>query len=160
MPSSPLAQFLKWEKEIPTNTFLRQPINREWKTWTYQQAGDEIRKIASGIQALNFPDRSNIALLSKNCAHWIIADLAIMMTGHISVPLYATLTAPSIKQILEHSESKAIIVGKLDEYQAQQEGIPAGVVRIGIELFGITEKLSWEEILKTHKPINKIHNRH
>ena len=158
MPSSPLAQFLKWEKEIPASTFLRQPINGEWKTWTYQQAGDEIRKIASGIQALNFPDRSNIALLSKNCAHWIMADLAIMMTGHISVPLYATLTAPSIKQILEHSESKAIIIGKLDDYQVQQEGIPSNIVRIGIELFGIKEKLSWEEMLKTQPPITKIHS--
>lgn len=158
MPSSPLAQFLKWEKETPTNTFLRQPINGEWKTWTYQQAGSEIRKIASGIQALNFPERSNITLLSKNCAHWIMADLAIMMTGHISVPLYATLTAPSIKQILEHSESKAIIIGKLDDYQVQQEGIPSNIVRIGIELFGIKEKLSWEEMLKTQPPINKIYN--
>lgn len=158
MPSSPLAQFLKWEKEIPASTFLRQPINGEWKTWTYQEAGDEIRKIASGIRALNFPDRSNIALLSKNCAHWIIADLAIMMTGHISVPLYATLTAPSIKQILEHSESKAIIIGKLDDYQVQQEGIPPNIVRIGIELFGIKEKLSWEEFLKTHQPLTQIHN--
>lgn len=158
MPSSPLAQFLKWEKETPTNTFLRQPINGEWKTWTYQQAGSEIRKIASGIQALNFPERSNITLLSKNCAHWIMADLAILMTGHISVPLYATLTAPSIKQILEHSESKAIIIGKLDDYQVQQEGIPSNIVRIGIELFGIKEKLSWEEMLKTQPPINKIYN--
>ncbi len=151
--SSPLAQFCKWEKENPTRTFLRQPLGGHWKTWTYEQAGDEIRKIASGIKALNFPDKSNIALLSKNCAHWIMADLAIMMTGHISVPLYATLTAPSIQQILEHSESKAIIIGKLDDYTAQQVGIPASMVRIGIEMYGVHEKQSWEKMLASEKPI-------
>ncbi len=157
-PSSPLAQFLKWEKEISTSIFLRQPMAGQWKTWTYQQAGDEIRKIASGIKALNFPDKSNIALLSKNCAHWIMADLAIMMTGHISVPLYATLTAPSIQQILEHSESKAIIIGKLDDYNNQQEGIPSSTVRIGIEMYGVKENHSWEKILQDQKPLAEIYN--
>ena len=86
--SDPLQQFLKWEKETPTRVFLRQPFDGQWRTWTYQQAGEETRKLASGIKALGFPAKSNIALLSKNCAHWIMADLAIMMAGHISVPLY------------------------------------------------------------------------
>jgi long-chain acyl-CoA synthetase len=154
--SSPIAQFCKWEKENPTRTFLRQPIAGQWKTWTYQQAGDEIRKIASGIKALNFPEKSNIALLSKNCAHWIMADLAIMMTGHTSVPLYATLTAPSIQQILEHSESKAIIIGKLDDYPEQQKGIPSSLVRIGIETYGVNEKHSWDKMLVNERPIDQV----
>ena len=107
--------------------------------WTFKEAGLEIRKLASGLKGLNLPPRSNVALLSKNCAHWIMADLAIMMAGHVSVPLYATLTAPSIQQILEHSESKAIIIGKLDNYLLQQSGIPGDIKKIGIELYGINE---------------------
>ncbi len=75
--SSPLAEFCKWEKQMPTNTFLRQPFNGQWRTWTYQQAGEEARKLAAGINSLNLPPKSNIALLSKNCAHWIMADLAM-----------------------------------------------------------------------------------
>jgi long-chain acyl-CoA synthetase len=155
-PSSPLAQFCKWEKQNPDRVFLRQPIAGQWKTWTYAQAGDEIRRVTSGIRALNLPERSNIALLSKNCAHWILADLAIMMAGHVSVPLYATLTAPSIKQILEHSEAKVIILGKLDDYAAQQNGIPASVIRIGIEQYSVNEKLSWEKMLTSEKPTTQI----
>lgn len=154
--STPLLQFLKWEKECPNDLFLRQPFNGEWRNWTYQQAGEEIRKITVGLKRLNLPVRSNVALLSKNCAHWIMADLAIMMSGHISVPLYATLSAHSIRQILEHSESKAIIIGKLDNYSAQKDGIPAGMIRIGIELYGIEEDHSWEKILAAEKPVVEI----
>src|SRR5690348_12046893 len=106
-----VSMFQKWERETPQSIFFRQPMGGTWKTWTYQQAGDEIRKIASGLQALNLPARSNIAIVSKNCAHWIMADLAIFMSGHVSVPLYANSSAASIKQILEHSESKVIFVG-------------------------------------------------
>ena len=156
--STPLEKFLYWEKETPDRQFLRQPFAGQWKIWTYQQAGEEARKIAAGIKSLNFPEKSNIALLSKNCAHWIMADLAIMMTGHISVPLYATLTAPSIRQILEHSESKAIVVGKLDEYASQQEGIPSNVIRIGIEVYNVNEEQSWEKMLQSQKPLTQTYS--
>ncbi len=154
--STPLLQFLKWEKETPNSVMLRQPFSGEWRNWTYQQAGEEIRKIASGLKGLNLPPRSNVALLSKNCAQWIMADLAIMMAGHISVPLYATLTAPSIKQILEHSEAKAIFVGKLDKYEEQKEGIPASVQKIGMELYGIHESISIEKMIATEKPLTEV----
>ena len=40
-----------------------------------------------------------------------------MMSGHISIPLYPTLSSDSIQHVLEHSESKAIIIGKLDDFQ-------------------------------------------
>ena len=154
--STPLLQFLKWEKEVPNDLFLRQPFQGEWRNWTFQQAGEEARKIAAGLKRLNLPNRSNVALLSKNCAHWIMAYLAIMMAGHISVPLYATLTAHSIQQILEHSESKAIIIGKLDNYSAQKDGIPAGMIRIGMELYGMQEAHSWEKMVTAEKPIAEI----
>lgn len=155
MASSPLAQFLKWEKEIPDQLFLRQPVSEHWKTWTYRQAGDEIRKIAAGIHATGIAPKSNVAILSKNCAHWVMADLAIMMCGHVSVPLYATLSAQAIKQILEHSESKLVIVGKLDDYAKQKNGIPQGVIKVGIKFYDIEEENSWEDWIKIHQPLQK-----
>lgn len=155
MSSSPLNQFLKWEKEIPERLFLRQPVLGKWKTWTYKQAGDEIRRIATGIQATAIPDKSNIAILSKNCAHWVMADLAIMMCGHVSVPLYATLSASAIRQILEHSESKLVIVGKLDDYSEQKSGIPDNTIKLGISQYNIQENNSWEDWIKKYEPIQQ-----
>lgn len=155
--STPLQQFLKWEKEIPDQLFLRQPFNGQWKTWTYRQAGDEIRRIATGLKSLGFPQGSNVALISKNCAHWVMADLAIMMAGHISVPLYATLTAASIKQILEHSESKLIITGKLDNFEDQKSGIPSNVITLGISTYGTKTDQTWEAWLTKHEPLKEPH---
>lgn len=154
MAASNLVQmFMKWERETPNAIFFRQPVDGQWKTWTYQQAGEEIRKVASGLLAINLPPKSNIAILSKNCAHWIMADLAIFMAGHVSVPLYANSSAASIKQILEHSESKAIFVGKLDDYQDQKMGIPASVKIISVPFFGIKDGLKWDDVLAQQKPL-------
>jgi long-chain acyl-CoA synthetase len=159
MPAiSPLESFLQWEKKIPNEVLFRQPINGQWKTWTWAQAGDEIRRIASGLKSLNLPAQSHIAILSKNCAQWIMSDLAIMMCGYISIPIYPTLSAHSIEPILVHSEAKAIILGKLDDYAGQKEGIPANIIKISVESYGLHEKYSLEKFIAEQQPMNDFHD--
>ena len=82
--NTPLEAFLHWEKNTPNKIFLKQPFNKTLHIYTYKEAGQEIRKIAGAIQAHKLPNQSHIALLSKNCAHWILADLAILMTHNVS----------------------------------------------------------------------------
>lgn len=134
-----LKNFLRWEKETPDLIFLRQPINGQWQEWSFCKAGEEIRKMAAGLHSMNLPPRSKIAILSKNCSHWLMADLSIFMSGHVSVPLYANITAPSIQQILEHGDCAAIFVGKLDDYEHQKEGIPSSIKKISLDFYGIKE---------------------
>ncbi len=91
-------------------------------TRTWKQTANEARRMAAAIKQMALPPQSNIALISKNCAHWIICDLAIMMSGHVSVPLYPNLNTQSIQQILEHSGSVLLFVGKLDDWQMMKAG--------------------------------------
>ena len=154
---TPLDYFLRWEKEQPSRIFLRQPANGQWRTWTWSEAGDECRRMATALTESNLHPGSHVAILSKNCAHWIMADIAIMMAGCVSIPLYPTLTAATINGILTHSDAQAIIVGKLDNYEEQEKGIPSSVIRIGCSQYGITEKNSWERIVETHMPLKEVH---
>jgi long-chain acyl-CoA synthetase len=158
MPLLPLEQFLKWEKENPDRIFLRQPIKGVWKTWTWTQAGDEARKLAQGFYSLGLKQGDHIALLSKNCAEWVITDLAIMMAGCISIPIYPTLSDHSIEPILIHSESKAIIVGELDDYASQTKGIPANLIRISVNAYGIKEQYVFEELIQKNEPVSTIYS--
>ena len=149
---TPLSAFFSWEKQTPQQIFLRQPVAGAWKAWTYREAGDEIRRIASAIKSLDLPPSSNIAILSKNCAHWIMADLAIMMTGHVSVPVYPTLSLSGIREILRHSEAKLIFLGKLDEYESQRNGIDPALHKIAFPFYGPADGLKWEDLLSLHEP--------
>jgi len=154
---TPLDAFLYWEKQAPNQIFLKQPINGKYVTYTYAEAGIEIRKIASVLKSYNLPDRSHVALLSKNCAHWVMADVAIMMAGFVSIPIYPTLNASSINQILIHSESKAIIIGKLDDYNSQKPGIP-NIPKISVGLYGQDEGELWEDLVNSNNPLEDIYN--
>ncbi len=153
--TNPLEYFLHWETTVPDDLFLRQPRGNQWNTWTFRQAGDEIRRVAHYLRGLKLPPHSHVAILSKNCAHWIMTDLAIMMSGHVSVPLYPTLTADSIREILEHSESKIIFIGKLDQYETQKIGIRS-IRSIGTDVYGVPGDISWEQITAYHTPVESV----
>lgn len=152
LQETPLSAFYAWERQRPQKIFLRQPVSDKWITWTYQQAGKEIRTIAAALKAQNLPPQANVAILSKNCAHWIMADLAIMMAGYVSVPIYPTLSATGIKDILHHSDSKLIFVGKLDHYEDQAPAIGNDLLKISFPFYGPQVGLRWNDLLKQHEP--------
>ena len=111
--------------------------------------------MAAGLKALNLPPNSKIALLSKNCAHWIMADIAIWMSGYVAVPLYPTITSNTIKQILVHSEAAAIFVGKLDTYDEQRAGIPDSVQKFHFRFTESMKAFFWNDWLAQHQPIKE-----
>lgn len=154
----PLEAFLFWESKTPDAVLFRQPIDGKIKTWTWKEAGIEVRKIASALKSYQLKTKSHIAILSKNCAHWIMADLAIMMADHISVPIYPTLDTSTIQQILEHSETKVLFVGKLDKFEEQRAGIPSDIKLISFDLFGNKEGDRWSSLISIHSPIEIMPN--
>ncbi|MEN8249417.1 MAG: AMP-binding protein [Bacteroidota bacterium] len=153
--NSPLEAIQFWAENDPESIFLRQPIDGEIKEYSYKSGLEEISRMATALQSISLPENSKIGLLSKNCAHWFMADMAIIMAGHISIPIYPTLTADSIGKILEHSESAALIVGKLDDYEAIRNDLP-DIKKIGIEAYGIKEEYSWEKLVEEHSPLEAI----
>jgi long-chain acyl-CoA synthetase len=83
-----------------------------------------------------------------------MCDFAIWMAGFVSVPLYPTLAAGTIRQILEHSESKLLFIGKLDGWSAMQPGVPTGLPRIVTPLAPAVEGAPhWDDIVKATAPL-------
>jgi len=154
---SSLEAFLHWEEITPNKIFLKQPLDGKIAEYTFKEAGNEARRIAAALKGFQLPERSHVALLSKNCAHWHMSDLAIMMCGFVSIPIYPTLNAKSINQIIEHSEAKVILLGKLDDLEAQKSGIP-DIPIINVGLYGNAIGLSWEDLLKKNEPLIDIYS--
>lgn len=143
-----------WEKDRPNDVWFTQPLGGgKLRELTFEQAMDEVRRMAAHLVGLGLPEKSNIALFSKNTAWWILADLAIWMAGHTSVPLYPTLTAETIRQILEHSEAKLIFIGKLDGFPAMEPGIPPGLPRIALPLSPKLDAPTWDSIIASSAPL-------
>ncbi|MES2819019.1 MAG: AMP-binding protein [Pseudomonadota bacterium] len=133
--SLPLEIFYAREVRHPDKVYLVQPLGGgRLQELSWSEVGDQARRAANWLRSQELPAGSRIALISKNCAHWIIADLAIWMAGHISVPLYPNLTAESARQVLLHSEACLAFVGKLDEWPTMAGGLPQGLRTIALPL--------------------------
>ncbi len=149
-----------WEKTTPDNIYFTQPMgggDDNIKTWTWKEAMDEARRMAAYIKDLNLPARSNIALCSKNCAHWIMADLAIWMAGHVSVPIFPILTADIVQYILEHSEAKLLFVGKLDPvWDDMKKGVPDDLPKVSFPLAPANEDKKWDDIIAEKEPLREV----
>ncbi len=121
-----LQRLYHWEKTAPNRVALTQPMGGDVvQDFTWAQVADHSRRMAAHLKSQGWAPGSKVAILSKNCAWWMMSDLAIWMAGYVSVPLYPTLAPETITQILTHSEAKACFVGKLDGWEHMKPGVPA-----------------------------------
>ncbi|UTA47528.1 AMP-binding protein [Simiduia sp. 21SJ11W-1] len=151
----PLAQFQSRVAAHPNKVYLHQPVNRQWRQWTWQQVNDEASTIARGLLS-HFAAGDKIAILAKNSAEWFIADLAIMMAGMVSVPIYATAGEDTISYVLEHSGAKAVFLGKLDDTAPAEAAIPASVMRIAFPYPTARAEHQWSEWLTRFEPLTDL----
>ncbi len=150
-----LQRMYQWERATPDKTVFTQPMGGGVvREWTWKQAVDEVRRMAAWLKGLDLEPGSRIALMSKNTAHWMMADWAIWMAGHVSVPLYPTLAASTVRQILDHSESKLLFVGKLDVWNDMKAGVPEGLPMITLPLAPkVDDAKSWDELIAGTAPL-------
>ena len=139
--------FIHWELKTPDKPFLNEPVSGEYKTITWGEAGNQVRKMANYLVSLSLPPKSHIAILGKNSAHWIMADLAIMMSGHVSIPLYPNLTSEQLNLILEHSESNLLFIGKLDQFEELKKGIPENMPCISFPFYPHPGYPTWDDLI-------------
>ncbi|MDK9776979.1 MULTISPECIES: AMP-binding protein [Vibrio] len=121
----PNEMILKWAKERPNEVYLKQIINRQFVEFTYAEVAEQALKLVSALRSLGVKPGDKVALVSKNCAEWFICDLAMMLGDYVSVPIFPTAGADTIEYCITHSESKALIGGKLDDPAATQQVINA-----------------------------------
>ncbi len=149
----PLQRLYRWEREHGSKVFMTQPIGGgAVREITWLQAADEARRMAGWIQSQGWPAGSTIAILGKNSAHWILADLAIWMAGHVSVPIYPTFNGDALRYILDHSEARACFVGKLDDVAALS-GVPANVPLVIMPLAPKLPGSTWDSLIAAQAPM-------
>ncbi|RQM58593.1 AMP-binding protein [Aeromonas enteropelogenes] len=149
----PLEMLYHWERQCPDRIYLRQTINREYVDFTWGEVAEEARRMVTALRHLGLVAGDKVALLSKNCAQWFIADLAMQMGQYVSVPIYPTANVDTIEYVLRHSEAKAIFVGKLDDWKSQEAGVPADLLRIAFPYDTMPASHQWDDLLEAHEPI-------
>lgn len=150
---TPVEMLSQWVEKQGDSTYLRQPINGHYQDFTWRDVQQQMQKIAGALRHLGLEPGDKVAVLSKNCAEWFITDLALMHGGYISVPIYPTANADTIRYVLEHSEAKAIFIGKLDYWADQEAGVGGDILRMAMPYDTMPAQYAWSSLLKLGQPL-------
>ncbi|MBR9728108.1 AMP-binding protein [Shewanella intestini] len=150
---NPIEMLSHWVETQGDNVYLRQPINGKYVEFTWKEVQQQVYQIAGALRHLGLTPGDKVAILSKNCAEWFITDLALMHGGYISVPIYPTANADTIRYVIEHSGCKAIFSGKLDHWAEQESGVGGDLLRIAMPYDTMPSQYSWEQLLNLAPPL-------
>lgn len=152
---TPLEMFYRWERETPDQVYLRQPTNRVWREYTWREVGDRVRRVAGFLRSRDYPPGSRIAIWSTNSKDWPIVDLAIMLSGHISVPLYPGQDVESAGYILNHSEARLLFAGDFDQSARADAALVMGMERVGMPGCSIECDTTLDAIVREFAPYER-----
>jgi long-subunit acyl-CoA synthetase (AMP-forming) len=139
--------------------YLTQPLGQgQVRAYTWRETLDEARRMARHLQSQGFKQGTRIGLITKNCAHFIMAELAIWLAGGTTVALFPTESADNIRFVLAHSETQLLFVGKLDRWALQSTGVPEGLACIALPLSDALahqpDLPRWEDIVARTAALN------
>lgn len=147
---------LKHEDEDHQILYLKQPRQGQWREYTWGETVKRARQVACFLQKIGLKKGAHIAIYSKNCAEWFIADFGITLAGMVNVPLFPNQHQESIEYVLEHADVRLVFIGKLDNHLIASGYIPEGIKTASFDYhMDIEVDYGWHEIL-TCEPVVEV----
>lgn len=138
-----------WAQTRPDETWLRDLGSEEAQdtTWSWREANDTINAVAAALEA-RFGSGQNMVLLSRNCAHWLLADMAMIASGNVVIPLFTTLPESTADYVINFVEAKVIFVGETTNWDDVSKVLPEDICIVTLP--GTTveqDHITWDELL-------------
>ena len=106
------AMFFEQAERLGDKPFLWAKRAGHYQAISWAAAAHDVRRLALGLRSLGIGRGERIGLVSENRPEWVIADLAIMSAGAITVPAYVTHTIDDHRHVFSNSGARAVIVSK------------------------------------------------
>src|SRR5271155_519324 len=148
------AMFLAQADRLRGKPFLWAKQGGRYQSISGVEAARVFRRLALGLRSLGIGRGERVALVSENRPEWIIADLAIMAAGAVTVPAYVTHTVEDHRHVFANSGARAVFVSKpalSARVLAAANQVDAVNTVIAIEpaagQASAVDLLSWDELL-------------
>lgn len=89
---------------------------------------DDVRDLSLGTTEAGIGAGDRVAILSESRPEWLLADMAILAGGAVTVPVFPTLSAAQVRYILQDSAARLAFVSdqvQLEKIQAIRHELPA-----------------------------------
>ena len=132
----------------PDTVWLRDRHGDEFAEWSWSDVRDEANSAAAWLASRYGSDKANIAILSRNRAHWFLADIAVCASGNVTIPMFTTLAQPTAKYILDFTDARALVLGEAENWESVREVLPEGIDIITLPGVEIDDAhIRWDDIV-------------
>jgi len=104
------AMFFDQAAKRPDRPFLWRKQNGAWTPLSWGEVKSRIETLARGLAEIGLKPGDRVLLVSENRPEWLIADVAVMAAGGVSVPAYVTNTLADHRHLLNNSGARFAIV--------------------------------------------------
>ncbi len=99
------------------NTAFCYKTSKGWESVSYVEFGKKIKTLACALIKAGIQPRDRVGIYSANRYEWAVADFACVISGAVSVPIYATNTADQAHFIIQDADIKLIFTGSANQYE-------------------------------------------
>ena len=124
----------KNKKKFINQPFLKWLKNYEDDFLTWEQVRNKIYLLSMYLNK-NLSKGDRCVLLSENRPEWLIADIAIMNAGGVTVPLFTTYSEKDYEYIINDCKPKICIVSNGTQFKKIEKFISKDIKVISIENF-------------------------
>jgi len=102
--------FFEQAQRYADRPFLWSKRSKEWRSQSWSEVATRVSELSRTLRALGVEPGDRVALVSENRPAWLIADIAIMAAGAITVPAYTTNSEDDHHFLLNDSGAKGLII--------------------------------------------------
>ncbi|MBI2360064.1 MAG: long-chain fatty acid--CoA ligase [Deltaproteobacteria bacterium] len=106
--------FLSQVRRYGDRVLYRFARDGQWESYTWNEAGRQVREIGLGLLALEAGKGQRVAIFSANRVEWSLIDWANICVGALTVPIYASSSPAQVSDIVDHSGAAVLFVESAD----------------------------------------------
>ena len=98
-------------------TMMNQPVDGGWDTLSLDDFRRQSEELALGLHELGLEQGDHVALFMESDVHFCLADMGCLIGGLIDVPIYLSHNPEQIEYVINHSDSKALVVANYEQLE-------------------------------------------
>ncbi|MDZ4202414.1 MAG: long-chain fatty acid--CoA ligase [Gallionella sp.] len=110
--------FLERVRRTPDRVAYRYFQQNDWRDLTWREMSDQVTRWQTALAKLGLQRGDRVAIMLRNCPHWMMFDQAAMSLGLVVVPLYVVDRPDNIAYIANDAGIKVLLFENLEQWQA------------------------------------------
>jgi long-chain acyl-CoA synthetase len=138
-----------WAEACPDDTWLRDVHGDNTTEWTWSQVREQIYALGAWEEENLSGAGARVGILSRNCAHWFMADLGSIAAGNVTVPMFTTLPGETAEYVMDFTGMELLFVGQTENWDQVSKVLPEGIKLVTLPGAELEEPhMHWDEIVK------------